>query len=128
MLPTSTLNVVHRGVERSWHPQVNSICTNRTPCEKKTLQSLHEIFLILLDSLKNIKQPLLSLCNTSNHEIKLTILPTDFHTFPCGMAKRIYLVLYQGSTLQLVSLSVPITGLLDNIGIARTIFMFELKS
>lgn len=37
-------------------------------------------------------------------------------------------MLYQGNTLQLVSLSVPITGLLDNIGIARTIFMFELKS
>lgn len=120
--------MVHRGVERSWHAQVNSICTNRTPCEKKTLQSLHEIFLILLDSLKNIKQTLLSLGNTSNHEIKLTILPIDFHTFTCGLVKRIYLVLYQGSTLQLVSLSVPITGLLDNIGIARIIFVFELKS
>lgn len=96
--------------------------------KKKTLQSLHEIFLILLDSLKNIKQPLLSLGNTSNHEIKLTNLPIDFHTFPRGLVKRIYLVLYQGSTLQLVSLSVPIAGLLDNIGIARIIFVFELKS
>lgn len=37
-------------------------------------------------------------------------------------------MLYQGSTLQLVSLSVPIAGLLDNIGIARIIFVFELKS